>query len=267
MKTYAIYNDDLSDNKIIGYLLHFEKANEFIIELIDDIDEWDVPILFQKYIREGCFTIPRDISKMWIKERVIPSGRQNIGMILKNSRLKSYDEMRLLKINDGRCSQDNCYINEENLPDHLLDRMSHNVFDCYITGEKKVICIHMDNSVRRVDLESIYELKAEMKPAIGNDVIYSVYTDVGGYEVVVNERQSINIELILKYGELLNISANELVGYSKSNLIATTDVCQKLKMTRQNLSYLAKKQKILPIIQGEKENLYTKGDIDRLRVE
>ncbi len=63
-------------------------------------------------VRRGIYTVPKDIALLWVRESVIPSGRQNIGSILKNAKLKQYNEMALLALSKGKCSQDNCYIEE-----------------------------------------------------------------------------------------------------------------------------------------------------------
>lgn len=82
MKIYAIYDKETSGNSALGYLFYYEKANEYIIELDDSLDEWEAPILFQGLVKKGIYTVPKDISALWVRERVIPSGRQNIGSIL-----------------------------------------------------------------------------------------------------------------------------------------------------------------------------------------
>ena len=61
----------------------------------------------------------------WMKERVIPSGRQNIGTILKNHRLIKYSEMALLALSRGRSAQDACYwkiVEEEEIPENIKQR-------------------------------------------------------------------------------------------------------------------------------------------------
>lgn len=78
---------------------------------------------------EKIYTVSEDISLTWVKERVIPSGRQNIGSILKNYKLKEYSEMALLSLSKGRCFQDNCYIEdipETDIPENKRDRMRKN---------------------------------------------------------------------------------------------------------------------------------------------
>ena len=94
------------------------------------MDEWEAPLLFQKFVREKQYTISREVSLMWGKERVIPSGRQNIGSILKNHKLSSYSEMAFLELSEGKCSQDNCYIteiSEEEIPKDMIEKRKENI--------------------------------------------------------------------------------------------------------------------------------------------
>ena len=97
MKTYAIYDEDWKMKCPIGYLYYYDKCNEFIIELSRELDKWEAPLLFSSYVEKSIYTIPKEVSMLWVRERVIPSGRQNIGSILKNHKMKSYDEMKLLE--------------------------------------------------------------------------------------------------------------------------------------------------------------------------
>lgn len=107
MKSYAIYDEDLDRKTPIGYLFYYEKAKEFIIELCRDLDEWSAPLLFQGLVHRGIYTIPHEAARMWVEERVIPSGRQNIGSILKNHKMQSYNEMALLSLSKGNVHRTN----------------------------------------------------------------------------------------------------------------------------------------------------------------
>ena len=99
MKSYAIYDEDLERTSAIGYLFYYEKSESFVIELCEDLDEWEAPLLFQTLIREKRYTISSENSLMWVKERVIPSGRQNIGSILKKYKLKEKNNKFFLNYN------------------------------------------------------------------------------------------------------------------------------------------------------------------------
>ena len=79
MKTYAIYDEEWKMKCPIGYLYYYDKCNEFIIELNRELDKWEAPLLFSSYVEKSIYTIPKEVSMLWVKGRVIPSGRQNIG--------------------------------------------------------------------------------------------------------------------------------------------------------------------------------------------
>ena len=108
MKIYEIW--DQESRFSVGTLLCYEKSKTFVIELADYLDEWSAPLILTAYVRRGVFTIPRDVSFMWVRERIIPSGRQNINMILRNHRLREYDELTFREKSGGRCSQDSLII-------------------------------------------------------------------------------------------------------------------------------------------------------------
>lgn len=55
-------------------------------------------------------TIDKDWSLRWVRERVIPPDRQNIGQILRENHMEFYDEFPLLVSNQGRSCQDECYL-------------------------------------------------------------------------------------------------------------------------------------------------------------
>lgn len=271
MKIYAIYDKEIYRNMALGYLFYYEKANEYIIELNDCLDEWEAPILFQGLVKKKIYTVPKDISLLWIRERVIPSGRQNIGSILKNAKMKEYNEMALLALSKGRCSQDNCYIEEiasEELPEEIRKRSDKNITECFPTEDKQIICLFFDNTVRKVDLSLLAAHNRDVLYILKNDdLLYSVKVGVGGYSISFNDTIEIASSTVREEGTLLPISANDIWGFVRTNVVDTTTACDMLQCSRQNLSYLLKTKKLAPIICGTKENLYTKGSVERVRNE
>lgn len=268
MKIYAIYDEETYRDLALGYLFYYEKANEFIIELSACLDEWEAPILFQGLVRKGIYTVPKDISLLWIRERVIPSGRQNIGSILKNAKLKEYNEMALLALSKGKCSQDSCYIEEissEELPEEIRKRSDKNIIECFPTEDKQIICLFRDNTVRKVDLSIMATYNRDISHILKNDeLLYSVKVGVGGYSISFNETIEIASSTVREKGMLLPISANDIFGFVRTSIVDTTTACDMLQCSRQNLSYLIKTKKLVPIICGTKENLYTRGAVEKV---
>ena len=267
MKSYAIYDEDL-DKRLIGYLFYYEKSQSFIIELSEELDEWEAPLLFQKLIREKKYTVPRDISLMWVQERVIPSGRQNIGSILKHHKLREYSEMAFLRLSRGRCSQDSCYIKEmekEDIPDYIKDRMKKNIWDCFPTEDNQLVCLFHDDVVKKVELLHLLKQYKELSHVIkSRKLLESAKIGVGGYSVVFDDSIEIQVSDLRAIGQRIPLSSGDFYNFARRNILDTTETCDMLQCSRQNMSYLVKEKKITPIICGTKENLYLKGEVEKV---
>ncbi len=269
MKSYAIHDGDRQDTTAIGYLFYFERAKSFIVELCEDLDEWEAPLLFQSLVRKGIYTVPRDISLMWVQERVIPSGRQNIGSILKNHKLNEYNEVNFLVLSKGKCSQDNCYIVEvEQVPENIRNRMRKNVRECFPTADKQLVCMFQDNSVRMIDLMKVVDKYKDISYVLKHrEILESVEVGAGGYSVLFNGSIEIQSLELNKLGVLLPLTADDFYSFVRRNVVDATKACDVLQCSRQNLSYMVKEGKITPIIYGTKEYLYTRGELERIMSE
>ena len=266
MKSYAIYDEDLDWKKPIGYLLYYEKAKSFIIELCEELDEWEAPLLFQGLVNKGIYTVPADISLMWVKERIIPSGRQNIGMILKNHKLKEYSEMAFLAMNKGRCIQDECYIKqitEDEIPEDIKKRRSRNVAECFMTEDGGLLCMFKDDIVMKVDLEKLTGKYKKLLYILKNkEWREQIKLGAGGYSVVFNEQVEVMSSDLRDNGIQIPLTTNDFYNFIQRNVVSTSVVCEMMQCSRQNLAHMVKEDKIQPIISGTKENLYVKGQVE-----
>ena len=267
MKAYAIYDEDVEVKCPIGYLYYYDKCNEFIIELSSELDKWNTPLLFSSYVENNIYTIPKATSLLWVKERVIPSGRQNIGSILKNHKMKQYNEMKLLELSGGRCSQDNCYIKKveyEDVPLAIRKRSEDNVLECFTSGESDVICLFGDDTVRRIDLTKLVDTNGKLASVLKNkDVFRSVKVGVGGYSIVFNETIEIEKWILKKAGIKINISVKDFYHFTRENIVDTAKACEILGCSKQNLTYRINKGKLKPIKPNLKENLFFRGEVER----
>ena len=109
MRIFAIKDDTLSQEIVLGYLIYYENAKAFYIELPDDADPWETPLLLSSFVKRGERSVSSYWSRLWVQQRIIPRDRQNIGQVLKENGLKEYDEFQLLMLTMGRCAQDECY--------------------------------------------------------------------------------------------------------------------------------------------------------------
>ena len=260
MKIYEILDSEAELS--IGVLQYYEKEHSFVIELQEYLDEWTAPLLFTSYVKRGIYTMPRDISFLWVKERVIPSGRQNINEILSNHRLASYDEMKILEISAGRCSQDNLYIKElDCLPEYVKERKKHNLVDCVMCEENTVLCFFADDTVKKIALEQMAEIDGVDKVMKNNALFESGEVGTDGYCLTFNHSIDVAASELYSAENSMPFHKKDFDNFVRKNVMDTTETCNMLECTRQNIAYMVRKQMLSPIKTEAKGNLYLKGDV------
>lgn len=268
MRVFAIYDKDLKRKQAIGYLYCYEKSGSYVIELCEDVNEWEAPLLFQGLVKKGIYTVPKDIALLWVRERVIPSGRQNIGLILKNAKLKEYNEKALLALSEGKCSQDQCFVTEisaKEVPEGIARRMDSNVSECFLSEGEQIICLFRDDVASKIDLHILAMENKEIQRLLKRkELLESVRIGVGGYSVAFQDYVEIPKETLREERWILPIRATDFYQFVQKNIISTANACERMECTKQNLSYFVKANRIEPVICGSKENFYTKGSVQKL---
>lgn len=260
MRIYEIHDEE--QNTSIGILLYYEKEKSFIVELQENLDEWTAPLLFTSYVKKGIFTIPRDASLLWVKERIIPSGRQNINDILKNHHLQEYDEMSFLDISHGRCSQDNlCVKRLASLPNYVIKRQQKNLTECTALSNKTILCFFADNTTRKIQLGSLPQTP-DIAKVLKNDALFSsCKIGTGGYFITFNDSIDIPASILHKSGTKIPLALDDFFAFAKNSLLDTAQCCSTLDCSRQNLTYMIKKEQLTPVRNNVKGNLFSKGDV------
>ena len=267
MRVFAIRDDEIDKVNGIGYVLYFERDDSYVIELIETLNEWNAPLLFAGLVKKGIYTIPKNIARLWVEERVIPSGRQNIGIILRNAKLMKYNEAKLLALSKGRSSQDSCYLEEikkEELPSWVVDRQRNNVFECFPIMDNRVICLMDDDTVMELDLKKCIDEVPKLYTVLGNErLLATLKVDAGGYGFSINDSISIEKRIIKKYGVIIPIYAQAFMDFASHCVVNTTEACSILGCSRQNLAHLIKTDVLHPLKEGWRENVFLKGEITR----
>ena len=260
MKIYEIYDEESSLS--IGTLLYYEKEKTFIIELMDYLDEWNAPLLFTSFVRKKIFTIPREAGLMWVRERVIPSTRQNISAILKNHKLKEYDEMKFLEIAHGRCCQDSMAIREIfKIPEYALLRQKKNLTECTALDDGNVLCFFADGKTRKIDLSKLDNEDVAEKVCNNIRLLKSCKVGTGGYYLTFNDSIDIPAAELYHAGKLIPLSLGDFITFAGSNIIDTPQCCKELSCSRQNLAYMTEHGLFEPIKTNTRGNLYLKADV------
>jgi|GEM_PF-128732 len=285
MKIFEMIDEE--SRSFIGTLLYYDKSRTFVIELHDSLDEWTAPLLFSSYVKKKIYTIPRQASHLWVQERIIPSGRQNIQAILSTHKLREYDEMKFLELSHGRCSQDSIYIKKtDHLPDYVQERMKNNLRDCIICGQSSVLCFFQDGMIRKIDLAVFKGLnrsddedpvtdhvanitadkaleRAVDKILKNRDIFLSGRISEGGYSLTFNDSIDIPATALYNAGTLIPLTPDDFFAFVRNNVLDTSQACELLECSRQNLAYMVKQEKIEIMKEEVKGNLYLKGDVLR----
>lgn len=172
MKIFVIRNEEDKTRKNLAYLIYYEKDKRFYIELPDDADIWETPLILSSRLKRGEKTINAYWSKIWVQQRIIPQDRQNLGRILKDNGLDSYDEFKLLAMTDGRCAQDYYYLTpvaEKDLPDYIKKRNTIKVKDVFPLKNYTLLISFYDDSVRKCKLEDLVGSDRHFAPVLNNE--------------------------------------------------------------------------------------------------
>ena len=264
MKIYEILDEETKT--LVGTLLYYEKERSFVIELADSLDEWNAPLLFTNLVKKGIYTMPRDLSFLWVKERIIPSGRQNIGDILNNHKLKEYDEMKFLELASGRCSQDSLYIKKaEKLPEYVIKRQKYNLKDCTVLTDFHMLCFFNDGTTRKISLKALENIEGVDKVVANAPLFASAELGTDGYFISFDNSIDIPAWALYKEGQKVPLTYDDFLAFAKNNLEDTSSSCEILECSRQNLAYMVKENQLSPFKENVKGNLYLRKDVVKNR--
>lgn len=263
MKIFAIRENNINEN--IGYLFYYEKSKECYIELMDNLNEWNVPLILSSLYKNGFRTINSYWTKVWISQRIVPKDRQNIGQILKDNKLKYYDEFELLLLSKGRCEQDDYYleeINKDDLPKKILDRFEIKIEDILVLKDNKLLLFFKNKKVKLFDLKEYVLEHKEFE--IVNKYIKEVQILVGGYGIYWDSNLEIMDYVLYDLGKAINPTKDIFIDYIKNSVLTTAEVVELLNCSRQYVNELVKNDKLHPIKSSEKNTLFLKSEVIKL---
>lgn len=202
MKIFAVRDETATETKDLAYLIYYEKSKRFYIELPDDADPWETPLILDSFVRKGEKSINSYWSRLWVQQRIIPPDRQNLGEILKANDLDSYDEYALLTLAEGRCAQDDYYIVPiAGLPESLAPRYRYKVNRAAPLADCHLLVSFRDDSVKKVNVARIVGDERRFAPVLTNESIFrTLSVQPGGYGVTWGENTDIADYELFQYG-------------------------------------------------------------------
>ena len=267
MTVFEIRDSYLSD-KIVGFLFYHKRKRRFSTELPNGLDEWDAPAMFMRAAREENYSIGFDLSMKFVRQRIVPAERQNIGMILKNAGLKYYDEYRLLCLSEGRCAQDELHLVKtelSELPPDISDRLNKKVRDVVPMEGYSLMVFYKDGLSQTVDVKEILESDHVFGNVLkGRSLFMSVSVSPGGNGIEWGEERVIPAEILRKTGKDLPISYDMLITFSKDRLANTSDAADALDCSRQYLNSLVKQGILHPVKGGSNNTVFLRSELETL---
>ena len=263
MKLYAIKDDS---GREWAYLFYYPKNKEFIIELPDNADQWEIPMLLSSFAKKGILCVDPYRSRIWVQQRIVPYERQNIGQILRDNNLKAYDEFELLVKADGRCAQDDYYIEKispEALPKSLKNRMRKRIGSSVALGSGIYLLTFYNGEVRKCDIKLLIQSSPDLSALIKArpDQLDKARVSAGGSILRWDERLSVSYMDIYDKGKRVSISADDIKKLISQSVIDTAEACEILGCSRQYINELVSKEKLIPIKTNEKSTLFMKSDV------
>ena len=265
MKLFAIRDETDSSLRDLAYLIYYEKAKRFYIEQPDDADPWETPLLLSSFLKRGERTINAYWSKVWVQQRIVPQDRQNLGSILKENKLKDYDEFALLTLADGRCAQDDYYlapIERNTLQEILKERYLRRVETVIPLSGLNVLVFFRDGALRKIDLKPFLEHDRKFKPLLHQAGLFGmVQVQAGGHGITWGEDLDIADAALYQAGKDVPLSQEDFLAYIANNLVTTAEAAQLLDCSRQNIYDLVRRGSLQPVKESEKNKLFLKSDV------
>lgn len=258
--------DASMNDEVLGILFYYDREKRFFIELLSEYDEWEAPFLFASFVKRKEYSIDSEWSLKWVRQRVVPSDRQNIGMILKNAGLEYYDEYRLLVLSEGRCAQDELYIkriSDDLIPEEIKTRLSMMVRDVIPLSENKVLVFFKDDTAGRMDIELYYGDNNHYINVLSSDEVFnSVRVSPGGHGIEWDEDRFIGVDELRKKSSASNEDYDSYLRFARIRLADTSEACGITGYSRQYISRLVSDDRLSPVYSGEQTRVFLKSAIE-----
>lgn len=265
MKIFAIRDESAINQIDLAYLLYYEVEKRFYIELPENADSWETPLLLSSFIKKGETSINSYWSKLWVQQRIVPTDRQNLGQVLRDNNLKEYDEFELLMLSMGRCAQDDYYlvsIEENQLPEPIKKRFKKLIEDVVPLNNFSLLVFFRDGSVKKCSIIDCYKNAPSFQVLFRNEnFFYAITLQPGGHGVEWDVNLSINAATLYRTGTKVPLTASDFQNFVVHRVVNVAEAAEILGCSRQNIDYLTKTGKLHPIKSSGKNTLYLKSEI------
>ena len=267
MAIFEIRDNGENEKRLLGYLFYYERSKRFFAELLSELDEWDAPFIFEGFVKQGRYSIDSEWAMRFVRQRIIPSDRQNLGQILKEYKLSVYDEYKLLQLSEGRCAQDELYLVRCSYADivpEIRERFEKKVHDLIPMDHNHVMVFFNDQTAWSIDIGVMRgEDRRYLKVLKDQRIFRNARVSPGGHGIEWGEERFIPAEILYQSGTSSEMRYGDLLAFIADRLADTTEAAGLLNCSRQYINQLFSQEKLLPVKRGSNNNLFLKSDIER----
>ena len=265
MKRFALKDGTDRDFSILAILSYFETEDEYYIDMPANTDPWTVPFVLSSFASRKQWNVDAAWSKRWVESRLVPPSRQNLGEVLRENNLTSYDTVRLLEMTEGRNSQDDCYLEPlppDSLPKWFLEREAGRVVEALPLRGPRLLVAFRTGEARLYDSEELAALDARIPRIAADERAFSrVAVAAGGRGVRWGETIRLGDGQLNCAGNSLPLSWEDLAGMAPALLVDAAEAADMLGCTRQNLHALAKRGRLNAAKTSGKATLFLRAEV------
>lgn len=265
MKRYALHDATSEESGTLALLEYYERDHTFYFELPPHADPWELPFILHEFAQKGEPTIDAQWSMRWVQSRLVPTERQNLGEILRVNALDSYDERRLLDMTGGRCSQDDCYlvpIRDNQAPAWYEERLATRIADVYALGHSRLLVLFRDGDVILCNMADLLKDDLSYARVLKDETVFShVQMQSGGHGVRWGTSLLVSCNMLRKGGSRIRLDAGDVASLASQAVLDTAEVAQLLGCSRQNVSDLVRRGKLMPLKTTSRGPLFLRSDI------
>jgi hypothetical protein len=266
MKICRISDDYRPNLGAVGYLFYYENADRFYIEIPSELSSDNAPMILDHEIEYGRDYVDAEWSKKWVCNRIVPRDRQNLGHVLRDSGLEEYNEYKLLLFGDGRCAQDDCYIEpitEEQLPDEIKERKKQRIYSVTALNEQRILVYFYDGKGVVCDVRALVGKEQRFKLILEKESLFeSVKVNAGGYSIGWGTTHEIPDYVLRNEKKEVPISLEDMRLFIEHETCDTAETTRRLNCTRQNIDDLVRRGRLTPVKTGARSKLFFCSEVE-----
>ena len=265
MRLFALKDDNDPQRTVLAVLSCFGPEREYYFDMPEGTDPWTVPFILSSFASRKAWSIGPEWSGRWVESRLVPKSRQNLGEVLKVNGLDEYDSLRLLEMTEGRCSQDDCYLEPlrpVDAPAWFAVREAQRVVEAAALDDFRLLVAFRTGEVRILDDNDIaVACEGAARVLADADAFARAEVEPGGRGVRWGTCIRISDEALRSAGHRLPLSWGDLAQLAPALLVDAAEAAQMMGCTRQNINALMKHGVLNAAKTSGKATLFLRADI------